>query len=425
MLMRFGVSNYRSFLEYQEISLVASSLKDRGTDLIEPAQVHERILPSILIYGANASGKSNVLAAMTFLRRAILQSQKSSSPTSSVPRRPFLLSSEGHSRPTQLDCDFVVDGVRYNFGFIATDDAFIEEWLFAFPEGKRRKWYYRKEGEKISFGKHFTGKNQSIAALTRPNVLFLSAAAHSAHAQATRIFNYFEKQWRPVVFPSLNTGQLAEQLASGVDNRIVDFLRLADTGIKSAKVQEAAAPEEVTKLFDRLKTVVDTEFSEIQFKPMLAKSELSLAHYGADEATDDVYMNVTDESRGTLRLLKLLQPLFETLDSGGLLFVDEIDSSLHTLLAQSLLRLFSSRSTNKLGAQLIATTHDTNLLCADCLRRDQIWFAEKDRNGATHLFPLTDIKTRNTDNLEKGYLQGRFGAVPFVGPIEKLLAERA
>jgi len=126
-----------------------------------------------------------------------------------------------------------------------------------------------------------------------------------------------------------------------------------------------------------------------------------------------------------LRLLKLLQPLLQTLDTGGLLFVDEIDSSLHTLIAQKLLNLFSSRSTNKNGAQLIATTHDTNLLCSDSLRRDQIWFTEKDRGGATHVFPLTDIKTRNTDNLEKGYLQGRFGAVPFVGPIEKLLAERA
>jgi AAA15 family ATPase/GTPase len=131
------------------------------------------------------------------------------------------------------------------------------------------------------------------------------------------------------------------------------------------------------------------------------------------------------ESRGTLRLLKLLRPVLHALDTGGLVLVDEIDSSIHALLSRKIVSLFSSKETNKRGAQIIGTTHDTTLLCADFLRRDQIWFTEKDRTGTTHLFPLTDIKTRNTDNFEKGYLQGRFGAVPFLGPIEGLLAERA
>jgi hypothetical protein len=324
-----------------------------------------------------------------------------------------------------MDCDFIVDGVRYNFGFVASDEAFEEEWLFAFPGGNRRKWYYRKRGEKISFGKHFRGKNQSIAGLTRPNVLFLSSAAQNAHEQATRIFNYFEKQWCPTISPALDRERLAEELSTGIDERIIGFLRLADTGIKSAKVSESATPEDISKLLERLKDVADTEFPDLKFNPVTTKSELSLAHYGGEQGSEEVFLNIGLESRGTLRLLKLLRPVLHALDSGGLVLIDEIDSSIHALLSRKIVSLFSSVETNKRGAQLIGTTHDTTLLCADFLRRDQIWFTEKDRSGATHLFPLTDIKTRNSDNFERGYLQGRFGAVPFVGPIEELLAERA
>jgi hypothetical protein len=424
MLMRFGVSNYRSILEYQELSLVASALKDPGADLISNADIREHLLPSVLIYGANASGKSNVLAAISFMRAAVLNSHKSQSPNSKIPRHPFLLRPGCREKPTRLDCDFIVDGVRYNFGFTASDEAFEEEWLFAFPGGNRRKWYYRKRGEKISFGKHFKGKNHSIAALTRPNVLFLSSAAQNAHEQATHVFNYFEKSWRLIVSPALDMARLAEDLSGGVEERIITFLRHADTGIKSARVNESAAPEELARLLERFKDVADAEFPNFKVNPAKAKSELSLAHYGGEHGSEEVFLDISLESRGTLRLLKLLQPVLHALDTGGLVLVDEIDSSIHALLSRKILNLFSAKDANKHGAQIIATTHDTTLLCADFLRRDQIWFTEKDRTGTTHLFPLTDIKTRNTDNFEKGYLQGRFGAVPFLGPIEDLLAER-
>lgn len=425
MLMRFGVSNYRSILDYQELLLIASALKDPGPDLIAKDRIRERVLPSVLIYGANASGKSNVLSALNFIRSAVLNSHKSQSPNSKIPRNPFLLRPSSSQLPTKMDCDFVVDGIRYNFGFVASDEAFEEEWLFAFPEGNRRKWYYRKRGERISFGKYFRGKNQSIADLTRPNVLYLSSAAQNAHEQATHIFNYFEQSWRPVISPALDKERLAEELSNGIDQRIIDFLRLADTGIKSAKVSELAPPEDVTNLLGRLKNVADAEFPELKFDPITAKNKLSLAHYGGEEGSEEIFLNINLESRGTLRLLKLLHPVLHALDTGGLILVDEIDSSIHALLSRGILSLFSSSKTNRYGAQIIATTHDTTLLCADFLRRDQIWFTEKDRTGGTHLFPLTDIRTRNTDNFEKGYLQGRFGAVPFLGPIDDLLGERA
>ena len=145
--------------------------------------------------------------------------------------------------------------------------------------------------------------------------------------------------------------------------------------------------------------------------------EISLGHQAA---ADIQFLDIKRESAGTLRLLVLLKPIFEALDNGFLVVIDELDASLHTYLAEQIVALFNSKKTNPKGAQLIATTHDTNLLCADYLRRDQVWFVEKDRNGASTLYPLTDIRTRAADNLEKGYLQGRFGAVPFRGPIDRL-----
>lgn len=132
-------------------------------------------------------------------------------------------------------------------------------------------------------------------------------------------------------------------------------------------------------------------------------------------------MSQKSESRGTLRLLRLLGPILDALDHGRTVVVDELDASMHPLLSAKILALFNSREANPRGAQLICTTHDTNLLSRDCLRRDQIWFTEKDSEGATHLFPLTDIRTRSTDNIEKGYLQGRFGAIPFLGNLGDFL----
>lgn len=422
MLMRFGVSNYRSIRDYQELSLVATALKDPGSDLIEPSGIREKLLPVAMIYGANASGKSTILKAISFLRGAVLHSNKSS-PSAKIPRSPFALSGDYGQQPSRLDCDFFFEGVRYNFGFIARDDFFEEEWLFAFPEGNRRKWYHRKSAEGISFGKHFKGKNHSIAALTRPNSLFLSSAAQNAHEQATSIFRFFENQLSPIVGATLNHDSLANELQDGIDARILEFLKLADTGITGGQVKETPVPDHVYRVFSRMKDVAAEEFSDVELKTPGPKKTLSLSHAAGNDEERGIFFDLNWESRGTLRLLKLLRPIFGALDVGSTVFVDEIDASVHTLLSKAILELFSSKKTNPRGAQLVATTHDTTLLCSKTLRRDQVWFTEKDLMGATNIYPLSDIRTRQTDNLEKGYLEGRFGAIPFLGDMTKLLEE--
>jgi AAA15 family ATPase/GTPase len=422
MLIRFGVSNYRSIRDYQELSLVASALKDQEADLIEPTGIREKLLPIAMIYGANASGKSTILSAISFLRGAVVFSNERS-PSSKIPRFPFALSENYKGQPTRVDCDFLHDNVRYHFGFTARDDFFEEEWLFAFPDGNRRKWYYRKHGERISFGKHFKGKNQAIAALTRPNTLFLSSAAQNAHEQATMIFRFFESMFSRTITATLNHDALANELRDGIDSRILEFLRLADTGIAGGHVREVPVPDEVNKVFSRIKDVAAEEFSDVAVNIPGPKRTLSLSHATGTNSEDPIFFDLTSESRGTLRLLKLLRPIFSALDSGATVFVDEIDGSIHTLLSKAVLGLFSSSKTNPKGAQLVATTHDTTLLCSRVLRRDQIWFTEKDLTGATSLYPLSDIRTRQADNLEKGYLEGRFGAIPFLGDLKNLLKE--
>jgi hypothetical protein len=149
-------------------------------------------------------------------------------------------------------------------------------------------------------------------------------------------------------------------------------------------------------------------------------AHLQLAHQGADGRA--VYFDLQQESDGTRRLLRLMIPAFRALDAGAIMAVDELDSSLHTRACELVVALFSNSVTNPKGAQLIATTHDTNLLVSSHLRRDQVWLAEKDPEGATHVYPLTDFRTRKSDNLERGYLEGRYGAIPFAGRPSDILA---
>ncbi|MDB5599436.1 MAG: ATP-binding protein [Xanthobacteraceae bacterium] len=387
--------------------------------------VKERILPFTTIYGANASGKTNLLRAFAFFREAILKSHRVSTPTGAIPRKAFALDEVSPRSPSRFDCDFIVSGVRYHYGFSATDNEFEEEWLYAFPKGSRQTLFNRdRSHKKINFGKNLRGKNTTIASLVRPNSLFLSAAAQNGHEQLLPIYNYFENKWHGMVSAKVDLRQLALLIAAhGIDDRLLSFLKHADIGINSARIEDQQVPAEVEKLVERFQHVISEEFSSsenLRLEYYKERKNIALGHQTA--SGEDWFLNLGSESRGTLRLLNLIFPILQVIDNGGVLFVDEIDSSLHTLLSMKLLEVFGEKKSNPCGAQLVVTTHDTNLLCSGRVRRDQIWFCEKSKIGATHVYPLTDIQTRNTDNLEKGYLEGRFGAVPFLGAVQKMLS---
>ena len=413
MLLRFGVSNHLSIHGYQELLLGASSLKDRNEGLINcPAAATGSVLPTALVYGANASGKSNLVDALETMRNMVLCSQIRWEPGGGVLRHPFLLDEAASRTPSRFDLDFVVDGVRYHYGFTASDKAFESEWLYAVPRSHVRTLFERT-GAEFRFGRGLKGQNRTVAGLTRSNSLFLSAAAQSGHRQLSNVFGYFRSIRSTADIAVPGAGASPEPSDRGVDDRVIGFLKKIDTGVVGCRKREIG-------FLDKWRTfrgeAVAAMKGTIEVPDGLERdmhgmrTDIELAHCG--QGGDAIHFEPDWESAGTQRLLFVVGLVFRAFDEGVPLLADELDTSLHTHSVEALLKLFRSPAVNARGAQLVATTHDTNLLAARALRRDEIWFAEKDTAGATRLYPLTDFQARKGDNIERGYLQGRYGAVP-------------
>ena len=425
MLLRFGVENHLSIQKRQELSLAASSLRDNEDGLIHCPDVSGgAVLPAAIVYGANASGKTNFLNALRTMQRMVSWSQIKGTPGEGIPlRHEFLLDPAWSGRPSCFDIDFVIDGIRYHYGFGASDEAFVSEWLYEIPKAHRRKLYER-DGDRFDFGRHLRGRNANVAELTRPNSLFLSAAAQLGHPQLSGIYTYF----RDMVFmlsPSANSNAASSIFANADEanrEQAIRFLRAIDANVVDYKRSEAEISEkelEMKREFWALAQRFSGSSDEDPPKSLDETNEvrIELTHRGS--GGESVPLGLDLESAGTIRLLPLLVRAYRALDRGRPLIVDELDASLHTHAAEALVRLFSGRG-NGNGAQLVATVHDTNVLRSAALRRDQVWFAEKGAGGATEIYPLTDIRTRRGDNLELGYLQGRYGAVPMNDPLETI-----
>jgi predicted ATPase len=421
MIVFFSVENYLSIRDRQEFSLVPSAFFKEHADTLLRCDAVEggELLPSAVIYGPNASGKTNLITAFQWFRSAVNFSQTRGNPKGGVPRRAFALSQSCKARPTKIELEFVMDDTRYRYGIHATDDAFTEEWLYSFPRGRRQMLFERSSPDKIKFGRTLKGQNKVISELMRPNSLFLSAAAQNGHEQLSKAYSFITSvKFDSTIVPNLRSMAANNEV---IDGRIIDFLKQIGTGVIGFRAKKEESSPDVKVFSSELHALIQRHLPDTaNFEPPARQTDFELAHQSDDEEL--VYFELAHESAGTRRLLVILASVFASLDAGTALFIDELDASLHTQVGEAVLALFSNPKTNPLGAQLIATTHDTNLMTSDFLRRDQIWVSEKDVSGATHLFPLSDIKTRNTDNIEKGYLQGRYGAVPFSGDLSNLLS---
>lgn len=411
MLIDFRFENYKCFAGPQTLSLVASNLKDQGGTIDSSSGL--RLLPWIGLYGANAAGKSATLDAMHEMRNMVSESQVSWKPNGRIPRSPFILGDD-QTEPTLFEVNLEVGGVRYTYGFSFDEKRFLTEYLSAYPEGRERVLFARDATEEGSFqfGRHLRGENRAISKLTRPNSLFLSAAAQNAHEELTPLFNWFTQdtqflsssnQDERIAYTAFQLGEEEEVW----QDRISDFVRTADLGVDGIRVDTRRIPDEVWS--QAVAEVPEDELvqipREIPYLELLHKSVTS---------AEPVPMPLGWESRGTRAWLAMAYPVLWTLRFGDLLVIDELSASLHTTLAAFLVGLFSSPKTNPNEAQLIFNTHDTNLLTCVEARRDQIWFAEKDGASESHLYPLTEFRPRKNENLERGYLQGRYGAVPFL-----------
>ena len=412
MLLRFGVSNHLSIKDYQELSFVASSLKDPEGGLIDcPAAPTGAVLPAVVVYGANAAGKSNLFGAIQAMCTAVLLSHRGGEPGTGISRQPFRLAPESRQAPTLFDIDFVLDGVRHHYGFESTDERYVSEWLYTFPKAHRRTAFVR-DGEKFKFGRSLKSQNSTIAKMTRPNSLFLSAAAQNHHQQLSPVYSYFRSISIAPAFEDIGI-PLSKLANKRPELRTIEFLKKAGTGVVGYREMESEIPENI-QAFDREFFELDSKHIDSSFEASkdVPEKEVSilLSHQNSQGKFDNFELDI--ESGGTLRLLVVLQKIYRAIDHGCPVLLDEIDMSLHTRTCEAILELFCSKTTNPRGAQILATTHDTNLMKSRSLRRDQLWFAEKGSDGATQIYALSDYRTRQGDNLEKGYLQGRYGAVP-------------
>ena len=424
MIIRFGVENHLSIRDRQELSMVASTLKDTETGLIStPALPKHKLLPVALIYGANASGKSNVVDALNFMRTCVLSSHNRGEPGGGVARKPFGLDDEFAAGLSKFDIEFVQGGVHYAYGFACSDKAFEEEWLYVMRGARRVKLFERK-GQAFEFGRELKGRNRVIADLTRENSLFVSTAAQNGHNYAS-VYSMFE---------SLNIDRYPVLPAAGrklvianntIDKRVIKILNEINSGICTFRNNRNLS------FFANVNFVI---FNDMETHDTFKKTDQGTGYFdrkgfennniefGRPDKNGLIkFFEIDQESSGTVRILGMLIEAFFALDNCMPLILDELDISLHTRAAEAVVALFDSPETNPKGAQLIATTHNTTLLNSELLRRDQIWFTEKDPHGATSLYPLSDFKLRDTDNKAKGYLQGRFGAVPFAGSVADLL----
>ena len=419
MIISFEVENFRSIHERQEISFVASNLRDCTDGIIETDAFSEgRLLPALLIYGPNAAGKSNIIKALKAMIETVLFSQTKGGPGGKIPtHRPFLLDSSSKENPTEFEINFILDGVRFNYGFAVCSSEVTEEWLYSYPHGTPRKLFLRNKQE-FSFSRYLKGRNAAIADLTRANSLYISAAAQTGHEMLSRVFNFFDSVQ---IETSLSmTGSAAERRIKDehnweIDDDVIEYLRDINTGVIGYRTKDREISEEERAISKKIGLAVKSIFDEVDAEFELHATDdvekvIELEHQGVDGFRS--HFPIQMESAGTLRLLSALPKVLGVLRTGGLIIFDELDLSLHTHAAEKLLRMFCSKTLNPHGAQLLTTTHDTNLMESECLRRDQIWFVEKGTDGASEIYPLTDIHTRPSDNIEKGYLQSRFGATP-------------
>lgn len=425
MLLRFRVANHRSIRDERELSLVGTSA-DAGVaraTTLRDQESEVSVLPVVGVFGANASGKTNLLRALFDMRDAVRTSFAEWATKPGVPRQPFKLDPAAADETTLYEVDLMLGAspVRYTYGFELSDERVEAEWLHAYPEGRRVVWFDREadrpeaEGGEFLFpgsgsgpgtGNGFQGQRDILVPVTRPNALFLSTGATLNDPQLAALHRWFMNNlWmmtpgQDVKTRSDWTRRLLADPKRGKDYRewLVELLSIADLGISGIDIDRKSG-------------------------------EIALRHRSSDGS--DVALDfIGEESLGTHSWFAFLGPMLSVLDAGTVLLVDELDSSLHPTLAAEVVRLFQDPKSNPRGAQLIFTTHDATLLGSAVLdrplAREQVWITSKKTSGETDLYPLAAAGPGDDEDLERGYLRGRYGGSPrvSVGEIARALTWR-
>lgn len=426
MLLEFRATNVRSFRDPLELSLQATAMAEdgvpRGVPWREGTKHPLRVLPAAGIFGANASGKTNLLRVMDDMRRIVLTSFRNPSRGARIPRKPFRLDPDAEKEPSEFSVDLILNGIRHEYGFHVDDNRVIEEWARRYPHGKAAT-LFRRRGDHVELGESNRAKGRAVTEILRPNSLYLSAAAAANHSDLLPLYEWFESnlilceagtreaRW-------MHTSQMLTHDESRA--RVLDMLHAADLGITDARPRKPD-PELVERIKTALRALsgpddessISVDVSEDSFMG------LTLSHRGSHGTVD---FDVSDESLGSLVWLGLVGPVLDTLSGGTVMLADELESSLHPVLVAQLVRTFQDPVSNPKGAQLIFNSHEAGLLGNSVgeriLGRDQVWFTEKLQDGRSRLYPLTDLNPRKDEALSRRYLTGRYGATPIISDAE-------
>ncbi len=403
MLIEFTVGNYRSFKDPVTLSMVAANLvsQDKSVDENNVFTVDSKLslLKSAAIYGANASGKSNLAKALRFMVLFMVNSSRETQSTDTIGVEPFLLSTETETQASFFELVFLIEGQKYRYGFEATAERVVTEWLYTVPKSRETNLFDRTlTGIKSSKSFQASG----IEPRTRPNALFLSVCAQFNVAIAERILNWLKNNLR--ITSGLDHGDeylryTISQLGQSIDrDEIIDLIKGLDLSISDIRVSNQEFKGE----------------QDLKRKPLV--KTLHKRFNSQNEVISDIALFFEfHESEGTQKIFALAGMLIHVLKKGETLIIDELDAKLHPLITRSIIELFHKPESNPNHAQLIFMTHDTNLLSNKIFRRDQIWFTEKDRYGATALYSLAEYNVRNDASFESDYIKGKYGGIPYIG----------
>lgn len=414
MLLQFNITNSMSFKDEAILDLVAGSDDLREKSLISFNK--ERVLPSVAIFGANAAGKSNLFKALT---QAILLVRNSNNlqVNAGTGLLPFLFDKDSRKKKIRFDFVFVRKGVKYEYGFVADMYKVYEEYLYEYKTAKPTKIFERYDVNKYEYTVAMRKSLKSLEEKNTDNKLFLATATAWNCQETKEPYLWFAENIDTYNHASVEDGMIAA-LESDNNHEIKDFqlamLKAADFNISDYEFK--------VKKGDPSKMIFPpgVTFDEAILQDM-KEWKLDIVHDVNENGVVNRYkMPFNQESNGTQTFFAYGPLVYLALKTGKTIVVDEIDNGLHPMLVEYLIGLFNNPEINKNGAQLIFNTHDDNLLDLDILRRDQIYFVEKNNAGASELYALSDFSPRRNDKIQKGYLQGRYGALPNIdmeGPV--------
>lgn len=407
MLLEFSVTNFRSFKERATLSLLAAEDEHAHPESIVLAPDGTRLLRTAAVYGANASGKSNLIKALRFVRDFVQSSFKESQAGDPISVQRFRLSAESMRRPCEFEIVFYQEGARYRYGFAVDERHVQEEWLFRGCGAEESELFKRSAADdsSIQVAQAF-GMPKNFR--TRENALFLSTAAQHATEKdlAARLIAWFRELRLMSGLSDEGHQKATERMLRDPEPRaeILALARLADPTIQGLSVGRKRITTEQPPL--------ETLLQHLRGDTEVITHRQQLDEAGQPGALVDFAWS--DESEGTRKLIALSALLLEALHGSRVVVIDELDARFHPLLTREIIRLFQAAG-DRSRAQLLFATHDTNLLDRRLLRRDQIWFTEKDQSASSNLYSLAEYQVPESAGFEQDYIQGRYGAIPFLG----------